>query len=706
MSRNVWVWVGLVWNSRVRDVLDHYGDRLTDVSIFGWKVDATGALTQTFDPTLLDTYRTKWPHIRWWGCFRNDGVASAFTALQTSATARATLVSELKDLIDAHPWMHGIDIDLERGGSNVSGAEAVFQAVADGVHAKGKQVSAALPPLTEGNVSIGGENWCRYGALGAMLDHVSIMTYDFAWAGSAPGPVAPFWWMQTVYDWATTQMPAAKISMGVPAYGRFWRLHDTPEAMGVTYRGASTATYYGASFWLDGTWVVDHPTDPNPQPHVGWVAFRDPETMAPWAWIHAYDVLDADDHTSITGWNEGSWQGRRYLTRFPDVTGDPIWTMADQTDTTSRADFLLNTQPLRLANGHWTYSDPDPAWTETWPKRGYNLTLEMLARPPESAAIFDDDFRTPDILASAYYARSGTWSQWPANNYDRAYSQARVTSGGGTLNAGHNFGSQALHVQARGQLPSAGSWGVHIGDIRAVITSGGTLTLRNGSTVLATTTVTAPGTSTVAGEARGVVGLRIRGTHARAYHGATESSVPLQLEADIPASALDGTAGVWSPGAVWIDHLRLGDGWWYQPQEAVTVELPTRGFSWTVGRIPRTGVTWDAAGRFRPNVDIEEWDTRGHDISLDWDYRHLRDFPIGRWDTTTLRIRPLDPGVWLGRMILGDAMGFGILHYSDADSIHWLTDRADDYGLAGVAIWTLGQEDPRLWERLAGGQLS
>lgn len=690
MSRDMWVWVGLVWNTRVRAVLDRYGDRLTDVSIFGWTVNAGGNLTQTFDPALLDIYRAKWPHIRWWGCFRNDGVASIFAALQGSAAARAQLVSDLEDLVDAHPWLHGIDIDLEHGGSNVAGAHAVFQAVSAAVHAKGKQVSCALPPLTAGDVSIGGEHWVRYGTLGALCDHISIMTYDFAWAGSAPGPIAPWWWMQTVYDWAITQIPAAKLSMGCPAYGRFWRLHDTPDNAGVSYRGASVASYPGAALWLDGTWIVDHPTDPDPQPHIGWLAYRDPATMAPYAWIHVYDIAQADGYTTATGWSEGSWQGRPYLTRYPDVTGDPLWTMADQSAPTDAAAYRITSQPLRSQGGAWV-----------GPKNGFNLTLELLQRVPESATIFDDDFRTPGILAS-HFATSGTWTQWPADNYSRAYSQARTT-GGGLLDFGHNFGAQPLHVQARGQLPTTGSWGVHIGDIRAVISSSGTLTIRNGGTVLASTAVAAPGTSAVAGEARGVVGLRIRGTHARAYYGATESSVPLRLEATIPASALDGTAGVWAPGAVWVDHLRLGDGWWYQPREAVRVEMGT--WAWTVGRIKRTGVQWDSAGRFRPLTDIEERATRDTDISLDWDYEHIRDFPTALGQTHTVTIRPLDPAVWLGRTILGDRNGFGILHYSDTDSLHWLTDRADDYDLAGVAIWTLGQEDPRLWERLKGAQL-
>ena len=94
-GRGVWLWVGLLWNDRVRGVLDQYGDRITDVSIFGWEVDAAGNVRQTFDPAKLDPYRKKWPHIRFWLCFMNHGVASIFTALQQSATARANLAGQL-----------------------------------------------------------------------------------------------------------------------------------------------------------------------------------------------------------------------------------------------------------------------------------------------------------------------------------------------------------------------------------------------------------------------------------------------------------------------------------------------------------------------------------------------------------------------------------------------------------------------------------
>jgi spore germination protein YaaH len=50
----------------------------------------------------------------------------------------------------------------------------------------------------------------------------------------------------------------------------------------------------------------------------------------------------------------------------------------------------------------------------------------------------------------------------------------------------------------------------------------------------------------------------------------------------------------------------------------------------------------------------------------------------------------------------GDRIGY----YSDAE---YLARRRDDahyrWGLPGIALWALGQEDTRLWERLAGGEL-
>ena len=48
---------------------------------------------------------------------------------------------------------------------------------------------------------------------------------------------------------------------------------------------------------------------------------------------------------------------------------------------------------------------------------------------------------------------------------------------------------------------------------------------------------------------------------------------------------------------------------------------------------------------------------------------------------------------------MGDADGFSILYYQDVDSlVYWANEAAYRWGLRGIAIWSLGQEDMRLWE--------
>ena len=180
-NEDVWCWVGhLGISDRIDMVLTHYGDRLTDVSIFGWYVSTDGSLTETLDPAVMDGYRERWPHIRWWAAFRNmdnpdEAPRAIFDALRGSAAARAALADAVEDVLSAYPWLHGVDIDLEQGGDgDPAQSEAIFQAVADRAHLLGRTAACALPPLTASG-SVGGEDWVRYAEIGAIVDHVEII---------------------------------------------------------------------------------------------------------------------------------------------------------------------------------------------------------------------------------------------------------------------------------------------------------------------------------------------------------------------------------------------------------------------------------------------------------------------------------------------------------------------------------------------------
>ncbi len=73
-----------------------------------------------------------------------------------------------------------------------------------------------------------------YAALGAIVDFMFIMTYEWGWIGGPPNAIAPLPLVRRVIEYALGLMPADKIIMGMPVYGYDWELPDTPENVAQT----------------------------------------------------------------------------------------------------------------------------------------------------------------------------------------------------------------------------------------------------------------------------------------------------------------------------------------------------------------------------------------------------------------------------------------------------------------------------------------
>lgn len=76
--------------------------------------------------------------------------------------------------------------------------------------------------------------------MGAIVDLVRLMAYDYS--TSEPGPIAPAEWVRRIVDELKDVMPAEKIDLGVPAYGRDWPVatSGTCPAEAETGRGSVT----------------------------------------------------------------------------------------------------------------------------------------------------------------------------------------------------------------------------------------------------------------------------------------------------------------------------------------------------------------------------------------------------------------------------------------------------------------------------------
>ena len=80
-----------------------------------------------------------------------------------------------------------------------------------------KILSVALPArLSDSGDALG------YARISAVVDRVIVMAYDEHWSTSVPGPVASMDWCRRVAEFASARIPAGKLVMGLPFYGRAW----------------------------------------------------------------------------------------------------------------------------------------------------------------------------------------------------------------------------------------------------------------------------------------------------------------------------------------------------------------------------------------------------------------------------------------------------------------------------------------------------
>lgn len=119
----------------------------------------------------------------------------------------------------------GLDIDFEFIKAEDRDLFTEFVRVCtERLHMEGYQVSVALAPkisAQQKGILYEGKD---YRALGEIADHVLVMTYEWGYTYGPPMAVAPINMVRMVLEYAVTEIPSEKISMGIPNYGYDWPL--------------------------------------------------------------------------------------------------------------------------------------------------------------------------------------------------------------------------------------------------------------------------------------------------------------------------------------------------------------------------------------------------------------------------------------------------------------------------------------------------
>jgi spore germination protein YaaH len=172
-----------------------------------------------------------------------DGsAAKAMAGVLRDPVARAAHVNQLVELVVANGF-DGIELDYEKfafsdGASTWPATRPAWVAfvteLGTALHGAGKRLALAVPPMYDGTYTSSSGYWVYdYAGVAPVVDSLRIMTYDYS--VSRPGPISPLSFIRRTMSYAVTAFPAARIRMGLPAYGRLWtarRADGTPSITG------------------------------------------------------------------------------------------------------------------------------------------------------------------------------------------------------------------------------------------------------------------------------------------------------------------------------------------------------------------------------------------------------------------------------------------------------------------------------------------
>ena len=126
----------------------------------------------------------------------------------------------------------GLDIDFEYiPAADREGFAEFVRFAAQVMNLFGYPVSVALAPKTSRDQPGLLYEGVDYGLLGAAANRVLLMTYEWGYTYGPPMAVAPLNMVRRVVEYALTEIPPEKISLGIPNYGYDWPL---PYVRGVT----------------------------------------------------------------------------------------------------------------------------------------------------------------------------------------------------------------------------------------------------------------------------------------------------------------------------------------------------------------------------------------------------------------------------------------------------------------------------------------
>lgn len=148
--------------------------------------------------------------------------------LLSKPASRTQIVNAITETVRINNY-DGIDLDFE-GFAFVDGSStwtktapywvALVKELSTALRAEKKLLSVSTPYVWNPADRQKGYFVYAWAAIAPYIDRLRIMTYDYS--VSRPGPIGPIGWAEKTVKYAVSIMPASKVYVGIPGYGRDW----------------------------------------------------------------------------------------------------------------------------------------------------------------------------------------------------------------------------------------------------------------------------------------------------------------------------------------------------------------------------------------------------------------------------------------------------------------------------------------------------
>jgi len=214
-------------------------DLIREIMPFWYTLKYNGNTKQTNVTDLYASANPSIPKIQTVTSLRNAGVLLIPTItdgtqklmlsnLMSRPASRTQIVNAIAETVRVNNY-DGIDLNFE-GFSFVDGSStwtrtapfwvALVKELSAVLRAEKKLLSVTSPFVLDPAGRQRGYFVYSWAAIAPYIDRLRIMTYDYSVA--KPGPIGPISWAERTVQYAVSIMPASKVYVGLPGYGRDW----------------------------------------------------------------------------------------------------------------------------------------------------------------------------------------------------------------------------------------------------------------------------------------------------------------------------------------------------------------------------------------------------------------------------------------------------------------------------------------------------